>query len=231
MKNIVSTLIFVLIANLTIAQEYLGDNKLVLDGEAKLIIESDRASFTYKVIGYGSNLRKAVTVAKEKIKGTVSTLSNYDIKKHNINTSLFQSGENRAGSAFLSSSEDYITKINISVNVDSLDLLEEIILALSEKDVEEISNIKFSLKDYTKYKDKVRKMAIDNAKERAKKIAKEFGVKIKKVIYISANSFSQGYPNPFNPSTKVGLPYESSVGFYAKPIKLSSKIKVVYEIE
>ena len=131
----------------------------------------------------------------------------------------------------MSSSEDYLTKINISVIVDSLDLLEEIILALSEEDVEEISNIKFSLKDYTHYKEKVRKMAINNAKEKAKKIANEFGVKIKKVIYISTSSFSQGYPNPFNPSTKIDLPYESSVGFYARPIKLSNKIKVVYEIE
>ncbi len=231
MKKIISILVFILLANLTVAQTYLGDNKLVLDGEAKLIVESDRASFTYKVIGYGSDLREAVTVAKEKITATVSALSNYGVKKNNINTSLFQSGENRTGSAFLSSSKDYLTKINISVIVDSLDLLEEIILVLSEMDVEEISNIKFSLKDYTKYEEKVRKMSIDNAKEKAQKIAKEFDVKIKKVIYISTSGLHQGYPNPFNPSTNIDLSIESSIGFYAKPIKLSNKIKVVYEIE
>ena len=81
MKSIVSILTFVFLANLTIAQNYLGDNKLVLDGEAKLIVESDRASFTYKVIGYGPSLREAVTVAKAKIKATVSILSKYSVKK------------------------------------------------------------------------------------------------------------------------------------------------------
>ena len=57
------------------AQDFIGDNRIVVVGESKLIIESNRASFNYKIVEYGSDLREAVQKAKDKVSLTVQILN------------------------------------------------------------------------------------------------------------------------------------------------------------
>ncbi|MCH7962531.1 MAG: SIMPL domain-containing protein [Bacteroidetes bacterium] len=215
------------------AQDYLGDNKLVVIGNSKLIVESDRASFKYKIIEYGSDLREAVQKAKDKVSFTVQILNKYGISNSNISTSFFKSGENAGGGLFLSSSEDFKTIIETYVIVDSLQLLEDVILALSEAKIYDIYNVNFSLHHFEMYDKKVRELAIEDAKNKAQEIANGFGVKIKKAIYIEESKIRKSYPNPFNPSTNIGVTLMeiSRGGLHSKPIKLTNQIKVVFEIE
>ncbi len=215
------------------AQDFIGDNRIVVVGESKLIIESNRASFNYKIVEYGSNLREAVQKAKDKVALTVQILNKYGIAESNISTSFFKSGENAGGGLFLSSSEDFKTYIETFVIVDSLNIFEDILLELSEAEIYDINNIVFSLHQIDNYEKQVREMAIENAKERAKEIASGFGVKIKKVLYVEESAFGKNYPNPFNPTiTNDRLLQEiSTAGLHSKPIKLTTQIKVVFDIE
>jgi uncharacterized protein YggE len=213
-------------------QQYLGDNKLVIEGNSDLIIESDRASFDFSILGFGSTLREAVVDAKTKISNATRILSKYGIPKRNISTSAFESGENFGGKAFLSSSKDFKTLMTVFVIVDSLPNLEDIIIGLTENGTESISNVNYSLKNFEKYKVQSKDNAIEDAKQKAKQIAYKFGVTLKKVIYIEESGFFQNYPNPFNPTTRIMndiIP--TSVSLYSKPVKFSQKIKVVYAIE
>jgi len=213
-------------------QQYLGDNKLVIEGSSDLIIESDRASFDFAILGFGSSLREAVIDAKTKVSTATQTLSKYGIPGRYISTSSFESGENYGGKAFLSSSKDFKTLMTVFVIIDSLPKLEDIIIELSEKGIESISNVNYSLHDYERYKIQSKENAIEDAKKKAKLIADKFGVILKKVIYIEESGFFQSYPNPFNPTTRIMndiIP--TSVSLYSKPVKISQKIKVVYQIE
>ena len=215
------------------AQDFIGDNKMVVVGESKLIIESNRASFNYKIVEYGSNLKEAVKKAKDKVSFTVQILNKYGIPESNISTSFFKSGENAGGGLFLSSSEDFKTYIETFVIVDSLKILEDVLLELSAAEIYDINNIIFSLHQIDNYEKQVREMAIEDAKEKAELLASGFGVKIKKVIYIEESAFGKNYPNPFNPSVSINtsLLEISEAGLHSKPIKLTNQIKVVFEIE
>ena len=216
----------------TFGQQYLGDNKLVIEGTSDIIVESDRASLSFSVFGFGSTLREAVIDAKTKISNATQILSKFDIPKRNISTSAFESGENFGGKAFLSASKDYKTLMTVFVIVDSLPNLEDIIIGLTENGIESISNINYSLKNSDKYKALSKEEAINDAQKKAKQIADKFGVTLKKVLYIEESGFSQNYPSPFNPTTRImNEIISTSVSLYSKPVKVSQKIKVVYAIE
>lgn len=235
MKKILLFLLMGILIGSTYAQQYPEVNQIVLAGKAKLIVPANRASFSFEIIGYGSKLREAVNEAKSKMSKAINILSSLGVKKNEISTSFFQSDENPNGSSFLSSSEDYRTNIKTNVIVSELDSLEQIIFLLSESEVTKISNIVFSLKDYTKYEEEVRLLAIADVKRKAAQYAKEFGIKSLKIIYISGSKFGmmQKYPNPFNPTSSVGNldEVENINGIYAQSVKLTDNLSVIYKIE
>jgi len=214
------------------SQQYLGDNKLVVEGEATKIIESDRASFDFSVTGFGKSLKDAISDARTKVSDATKVLTQNNIPEENISTSTFESGENFGDKAFLSSSKDYKTLMSVYVIVDSLKNLEEIIVDLSEIGIESISNLNYSLHNIGRYIKEIKKEAIRNAKSKAEMIAEEFNVKLQKVIYIEEGGYYQHYPTPFNPASKVrGETISELTSLYSKPVKISQKIKVVYSIE
>jgi len=232
MKFVISIILLMILIGETFGQQYLGDNKLVIEGTSDIIVESDRASLSFSVFGFGSTLREAVIDAKTKISNATQILSKFDIPKRNISTSAFESGENFGGKAFLSASKDYKTLMTVFVIVDSLPNLEDIIIGLTENGIESISNINYSLKNSDKYKALSKEEAINDAQKKAKQIADKFGVTLKKVLYIEESGFSQNYPSPFNPTTRImNEIISTSVSLYSKPVKVSQKIKVVYAIE
>lgn len=232
MKFVISIILLMILIGETFGQQFLGDNKLVIEGNSDIIVESDRASLSFSVFGFGSTLREAVIDAKTKVSNAIQIIAKYEIPNRNISTSAFESGENFGGKAFLSASKDYKTLMTVFVIVDSLPNLEDIIIGLTENGIESISNINYSLKNSDKYKALSKEEAIEDAKKKAKQIADKFGVTLKKVIYIEESGFSQNYPNPFNPTTRImNEIISTSVSLYSKPVKISQKIKVVYAIE
>ena len=205
-------------------------------GKAEIEVPADQASFSFAVNGFGSNLRAAVEQAKNKIKDVSVKLKKIGLKESSFATSYFYSGENFEGKAFLSSTKDYKAAITVIITVDSLQLLEEAILCLSESSVENISSITFSLKKFEAVKEKARLQALENAKKKVRQMAENLNIKLGAVKNCEEldNYYSQIQygPNPFNSSTNLqrGV-MDSDSGFFAKNISISSSIKLVYEIE
>ncbi len=213
------------------SQQYLGDNKIVVNGESTTIVESNRAAFTFSVLGFGETLKEAIESARSKIKTASNIFAKYKIPGKNISTSVFESGENFGGKAFLSSSKDFRTLMSMNVIVENLEDLENIIVEMSELGIENISNISYSLKDIVNYKKQVKIDAMLDAKNKAEIIAKQFDLKLGKVIYVEDNGFRQNYPNPFNPSSREISEIASVTNsLYSKPVKIYQKIKVIYSI-
>lgn len=220
------------------AEEYM--NKLVVSGSAEIKVPANEASFSFSVVGYGETLRQAVGNANKKISDISKKLFKIGLKDRNLNTARFFSGENKGSKAFLSSSKDFKTSMSVIVNLDSLDLLEETILTLSECEIEDLSNIDFNIKDYTQIKQKARAQALDNAINKARQMADQAGIKLKKIVYISENPpmiFNSKNISPYNSvlSLQAGVASNyipSELGrFYEKAISIAENIYVIYELE
>lgn len=253
-------LLFVLllgVSNIISAQQdEINRDYISMIGSVELKEVADQASFYFTIKGVEETLRLAVEVAENKTKNLSEKIIQLGIKKKNLSTSDFLSGENYGDKAFLSSSRDYQATITTMIKTDSLDLLRPLLFMISEAEVENISTISFSLKDELGLRRRARIEAGLKAKEKAEDITNALEVKLRKVLTIEEIQPTQtrayqnqaiylrgggNYPNPFNPGTYnvggEGILLSEMVdetigsGFFAKTVSITSQVKVIFAIE
>lgn len=185
MKKLIIFMVLLGINGFVFAQQLeVKQNQITVLGSVVLNEIADQASLSFRVKGVGENLRQAVENAMTKTKDLTDKLLGLGIKKNNISTSDFTSGENYGDKAFLSSSRDYQAVIVTMIKTDSLPLIQPVLFILSESKVESISSILFSRKDELDLRRRARIEAGLKAKEKAVDIAKALGVKVGKVMLI-----------------------------------------------
>lgn len=245
--NVALLLTFVAITFSNAQDHQPAPNQISVSGSVELREIANQASFTFTVKGVGSSLRLAVENANMKVKIVTDKLLHLGVSTHNIATSQFYSGENYGNKAFLSSSRDYQATLVTLVMVDSLPLLEPILYATSESEIENVSNISFSMKDELDVRRRARVAAAMKAKEKAGDMARALNVTLGQVISIdetdptrvfSLRGGSQNYPNPFNPTTSAQFMQRESnadestgSSFFAQTITITSQVRVIFEIK
>ncbi len=216
-------------------------NQVTVFGSVVLKETANEASLSFSVKGTGSTLRQAVEHANTKTIKVTDKLTHLGVLVQNIFTSEFYSGENIGDKTFLSSSRDYKAIIKTTIKIDSIKLLQPVLFAISEEEVENMSSIYFSLKDEVGLRRRARVEAGIKAREKAEDIAKGLGVTIGKVLFFEETQSpqilaNQNYPNPFNPSTnsvfeKTSIDESRGSGFFAQTISATAQVKVAFELK
>ncbi len=224
-------------------------NQFTVLGSVELKERADQASVVFSMKGVGSTLRQAVENADKKTKGLTDKLIALGIKERDISTSEFYSGENFGDKAFLSSGRDYRATISTVVRIDSLKLLQPVIFAISEAEVQNLSDVTFSMKDEVSFRRRARTEAALKAREKAEDIGKALGIIVGKVIAIEEIPLQQAntqqsntlnmrggrmFPNPFNPVTVLAegtLDETRGSGFFAQTVSVTSQIRVTFELK
>ncbi|HTY09524.1 MAG TPA: SIMPL domain-containing protein [Bacteroidota bacterium] len=223
-------------------------NQIAVEGRVELKQLADQASLSFSVKGVGPTLRQAVDNADRSTKTVTNKLLSLGVKEGNLSTSSFYSGDNRGDKAFLSSSRDFQAQITTVVTIDSLPLLEPILFAISECEVQSVSQVTFSLRDEPSLRRKARVEAALKAREKADDLAKTLGVTLGRVISIDEGQPSQppqrlygvsSYAMPFNNSTYntvlanevVAVDASIGYGFFAQTISIVSQVYVTFELK
>jgi uncharacterized protein YggE len=216
-------------------------NYIFVQGSVELKEIADQASLSFNVRGVGANLRQAVENADKTTKTITDKLIALGVKDKNISTSSFFSGENRGDKAFLSSSRDYQANISTMIKVDSLKLLQPVLFAISESNVQNISQITFSLKDEVSFRKRARVEAALKAREKAEDIGKALNVIVGKAITIDefppsqTNAMVRGINASYNTISVSGLQMgvDESIGsgFFALTISITSQVYVTFELK
>ncbi|TAK50829.1 MAG: DUF541 domain-containing protein [Bacteroidetes bacterium] len=233
------------------AQEYNDtSNQISVFGSVELKEVADRATLVFSIQGFGSTLRQAVENSNDKSHSVAEKLLALGLGQKNIATSQFYSGENYGDKPLFSSSKDFKAMISTMVTVDSMALLDSILYLISENEVEDLSNLTFSLKDELSVRKKARISAILKAKEKAEDLVTALGLTLGKPLLIEeieptvtsnqTNDYSTMFlrggrlGNPFNPITiSADATYDESkgIGFFAQTISITSQVRVVFEIK
>jgi hypothetical protein len=126
----------------------------------------------------------------------------------------------------------YQVSHTVTVSVKDLDMVPQVLGALADASVTNISGPNFGFEDDKAIAREARDMAIEDARTEAEKLAESLGVRLVRIVSFSENS--GGYPMPMyardasmNESTKVGAVPSLPMGDQ----NVTSNVTVVYEIQ
>jgi hypothetical protein len=110
-----------------------------------------------------------------------------DIKTTNFNLNPIYSFEDKTGKRNVSG---YEATQSVSVKIRDISKVGEIISGATEKGANEIGELTFITDDNEKIKESAKKIAIENAKEKAKALEDQLGVKMIKIVNFSDSSYA-----------------------------------------
>lgn len=165
---------------------------IAVSGEASQQVMPDQAILSMSLISKDKNLN----VAKQHNDALVDRLTNiargFDIPKEKIATSniyiapeySYDNDENKQ--VF----NGYTVNRSIRITMDSLDVHEKLLTAITEAQIDQVNGIEFRLSDPEKAAAGLRVKALENAKAKAAALATAAGAKLGQVMSISTNSMS-----------------------------------------
>lgn len=217
-------------------------NTILVSGKGEEIAVSDIASLSINLNKEGKTSKEAQDLLNESITKVLNYLKDQKIKDNDIKSEYGglnpkYSYEQPACFTYPCPTKDpkivgYTATQSITVKIRAVDTASDIRTGLAGVGVTDISGPTFSIDNEDSIKDKARASAIIDAREKAKVLADQLGVKLGKVVSFSENS-GGGYPM----YAAKGMMLDSAVSSVAPaPIlpkgenKITSEVSITYEI-
>ncbi|HPT71691.1 MAG TPA: SIMPL domain-containing protein [Candidatus Cloacimonadota bacterium] len=224
------------------------DHHLCLEATGKVVLKADKAVFSFTVIGYGPSLRDAVTNAKTKVAEVTTALNGIGIPDDNFATGSFTSGKSLSG-AFLSDKKDYTAALVTTVSLKDMTKLDEAVLILTDKKVNDLSSISYVLADQASARQQAREIAFNRINQQRDSITRILGVNITDVQLIDEAPFEQLPWNTWNTqytydkrnmysntvtnyidNEDKDVQADKTGGFYTPEITVETQVRVIYRI-
>lgn len=215
-----------------------NQNTFTVTGEAETEIATDIATFTVSVVTEGGN--DVVAIQKqnvEKMNAINAFLKEQGVEKKDLKTSQYTlsprySYPNCDGRSSCPppSISGYTLTQTLTVKVRDLEKIGNILSGITEKGANTVSGISFTVDDDSDAKQKARTEAIENAKKKARDIAKAGNFRVGRLISI----FEEGGEGDIQPDTfGFGGASEAKAIPVIEPGTKSEKVRMslTYEIK
>jgi hypothetical protein len=179
-------------------------NMITVSGSGEVLAVSDIASLSVNLSKEGKTAKEAQDLLNESITKTLTYLKDQKIEEKDIKSeygglSPKYSYEQPVCYTYPCPSRDpkivgYTATQSITVKVREVDLASTIRTGLAEIGVTDINGPTFSIDDEEVFKDQAQAEAIQDARAKAKILAKELGVRLGKVVSFSENGDGGYYP-------------------------------------
>ena len=217
-------------------------NVISVTGSGEVVAVSDIASLYINLSKDGNTSKEAQDLLNESITKTLNYLKDQkiddkDIKSEYGGLSPKYSYEKSICSSYSCPVRDpkiigYTATQSITVKIREVDNASVVRTGLAGIGITDISGPTFSIDDEEGFKDKARSKAIDEARSKAKVLAKELGVRLGKVVNFSENG-SNYYPMYDTKMMGMGVTSEESSVAPTLPKgenKITSNVTITYEI-
>jgi len=213
-----------------------NSNNFSVSGVFQETILSDRAQLSVRITADGSTLVDATKRVNEKANDIAETLIDGGLSKENVYSSKFRSSSKQIERFVFTDSRVFKVQVSLHITIDDLETLEPTILKLSELEVDEIYNIKYSIKDMDSIKEKASIAAIMNAKENAKKYSEILGVEIGPLVRfeqpsIQINPIDRVSRNQVTVTAERPMPNKKGyLAYLPKPMKVNASVRLTYSL-
>lgn len=230
------------------AYDYIGKdpsspNTISVSGKGEIIAKANIATFTFSVTEESANVSDAQNRAAKKINDAINFLKSNGIEEKDIKTTNYN----------IYPRYNYVKPINeksvmipmrdnrvligyevnqgIEVKVRKIDSAGTILSGVGNLGASNVSGLSFSIDEEDKLKKEARNLAIEDAKEEAKILAKGLGVKLVRIINFSESGYFPIYREKFSADTMaVGMGGDIAPEIPAGENKVTSQVNIVYEI-
>lgn len=245
--SVVAIVAFIVITIVNINEDDYASNVITVEGVGEVDSSPDIAVFSFTVEEKASTIDVAQDSSAKKTNAVLEYLAGQKIEQDDIQLSGYNAypqyewvqeicqfdrpvcppGENKL--------MGYISSQSVSVKVRDLDNAGKILSGVGSLQVTNISGLQFVIEDDASLKEEAQKLAINDAKERAKRLSSELGVELKDVVSFYENS--GGYPEPYmmekSMSNDISIGYGGGTApqLPAGLNTITSRVSVTYEIK
>lgn len=223
-----------------------GQNVITVEGYGEVDATPDIATLSFSVEETASTVEQAQEAATKKMNDTLAYLEDQDIDEEDIKTTGYNAYPKYewvqeicvAGTVCppgKSTQVGFTVSQNVSIKIRDIDNAGTVLAGIGKTGVTNISGLSFGIDDDAGLREEAQKLAIQDAKARAKRLAKELGVKLDDLV----NFYEQsgGYPEPYMMrSEAMGLGGASDAAMAVPELPagentISSRVSVTYEIK
>lgn len=179
-------------------------NTIAFDGEGKVFTKPDIAFVDFSVVTQGTRVKDVQEANTQKMNKVITFLKDSGIEEKDIKTTNYNlypqyNYENYKIPQIIG----YQISQTLSIKARNLDKIGEILEGVVDVGINQVNFLYFGVEDDEQVKEQARKMAIDDAKEKAQKLAKELGIKLGKLTNFYENV--SGYPVPMYSYKESGM--------------------------
>lgn len=244
--SVVSIYFVVKLVNEVRAGQYIGTkdtpSTITVSGDGEVFAVPDIAMISFTARGEGSTTKIAQTKQAEVVNKALAYLKDQGIAEKDIKTSNYWSQPKYDYSSAICTSSycprsqpkiiGYEASQTVEVKVRDIDTVGDLLTGLGTNGVTEISGPNFSIENEDGLKDEARAMAIDKARAKAEKLAKDLGVDLVRVINFQESGngyYPMMYDKAMNTSAMAGAP-ESAPSIPTGENKINVNVTISYEI-
>jgi uncharacterized protein YggE len=218
-------------------------NVIVVRGEGEVFAVPDVAEFTFSLIEEGETVGAVQEAATSKANEAIDALKEKGVEEKDLRVVAYElrpkyEWETAACVGYRCDRKQvqkgFTLNQSIRVKVRNLDDAGEMLQIVTGKGVQSVSGLTFSIADEDGVKAEARKQAIDEAREKAEKLAGDLDVSLVRIVGFSEGGSS--YPQPvYARSESMGLTADSSLKEAAPAIpagenRIVSNVNITYEI-
>lgn len=220
-----------------------ASNTITVVGEGKIDRAPDTAKISFSVRSESKVLKDAQSSVSEKVDAVTKALKELGVEEKYIKTESYNSYPQYDYASSVScygggcppvgtpKIRGYEVAHSITVSVKDLEKVNDVLGVLGTQGVSDMSGPQFGFEDDSAIAREARALAITDAKEEAKSLAKSLGVRLVRIVSFSENG--GGYPMYARAEMSVGASDAKAVA-PALPIgdqNVQSQVTIVYEIK
>lgn len=210
------------------------DRIVTLTGEAERFVAPDVAEVSFSVTRKAPNAQEALNSVNQRMAAIVETLNNIGLEESDVKTQNYSvNPEYRYVSRTVTSPEDafviedrgnervfdgYRVRQDVRVIIRDLENVERIMTQIGALEIDNVSNLSFRVDNDEQIREELRSEAIADAKEKAKVLSRDLGVRLETIV-----GFSEG--------GGIGVPYAARSLDFAESASLDKAVIPVGENE
>ncbi len=171
------------------------DNTIAVEGSAETFAKPDTASVSFSVTKKAPTTDVAMNSVNERMNALVKQLKSAGVEEKDIKTTNYDVYPEYSYNDGKQNFEGYRVRQSVSVIIRDLENTSKVLATVNNAGVDNVSQLNFYVDDTDEINEQLRTEAINDAKEQAKKIAKDLGVSLGDIV--GYDEYGSNNPEPY----------------------------------